>query len=49
MLKKFTRVHTFAWSWRLWENKVNIWHHDDDIMVGRDYGPLKESDCNKEI
>ena len=49
MLKKFTRVIIFAWLSRLWENNVNIWHHDDGIIVGCDYGPLKENYCNREI
>ena len=27
-LKMFTRTRILAWSWRLWENKLNIWHLD---------------------
>ena len=28
ILKVFTRTRILTWSWRLWENKVNIWHLD---------------------
>ena len=28
ILKIFTRTRILTWSWRWWENKVNLWHHD---------------------